>query len=107
MKIKVKTSVDVDKGTWGISDKRRKKNIDNFFSFFSGTNKWGVKNQEALEYFDADTIVHLLRLYRTHPEALETIFAYSRKYKQASEEITSNDVNEALKMLVVSDVMKA
>jgi len=95
------------KGTWSVSEKRVKKNVENLVRFFSSEDKLGRPRDYIFKYFGPSKLHELIRFYANHQEALEQVFYYVRKFRQASNEITEEDIIEAEKLMDIKSVMES
>ena len=87
-----------------ISDKRRQLNIKNMVKFLSTVDLRDEPRPNPFNELDLHTIIEFIKIYKEHRDALECIFAYVRKYRQASSELVVSDLYDVQRTLQVMEV---
>lgn len=96
------------------SEKRKKHNRENLVKFFGNKRDHDIYTgvysnlnpQGHFNTFSPEELLKLMRLYLDNREAVEYIFSYARRYKQAVMELEVDDIEAAKAMLAVKSVME-
>jgi hypothetical protein len=98
---------DISVAPASVRAKRARTNRQNLVRFFSEKDRFDRPRRTALKAFTPDTFIRLARLYLENEAELEHVFAYARRFKQAVDQITEADVQEAEDAIIVSEVMES
>jgi hypothetical protein len=87
-------------------EKRRRHNIDGFIEFVTkskNTNDTVVSN--IVSILSAEQILQIIHIFRkTQYETLNCLNKYTHRFKQAADELTLEDIEEAKALLAVRTV---
>ena len=65
------------------------------------------ERNDALEKLSPGQVLTIIQAFRTDRKAVETIIGYARRFKQASPELTVEDVMEVRDLTTVKSVMES
>ena len=83
--------------------KRDKKNKENLQNWFGAEGK----GHNALDLGTPEEMLKLIRMCAAHPDSVQNILGYARRFKQAVTEISAEDIKEVQDLLVVKKVLES
>jgi hypothetical protein len=97
--------IDTTTGTWSVPEKRMEKNRQNLLGFFSDIDNYGRVRKSAVETFEPDVFIKIMRLFLYHENEMSHIQGFVNRFRKSANEITDDNIREVLKQLAVNDVM--